>query len=223
MNLVPRLSICLSLTSCLLAGPVSLALAVPLTVTLHWTAPGDDGVIGRAFAYDVRYSLTPITASNFPAAISVPGVPAPQSAGALETFAVTNLVAGNGYYFAIKTVDELANWSLISNVGVYSPTLAADTDASSLTLWLSPPFPNPARASARWSYTLPKEGPVEIEAFDLAGRHVRSIARGWRGVGQGEVDWDLRDDGGRAIAAGIYLIRATLGGQTSMKRLIVIH
>ena len=37
------------------------------TLTLTWTAPGDDGAIGRAASYDIRYSTTYISARNVPA------------------------------------------------------------------------------------------------------------------------------------------------------------
>ena len=34
-------------------------------VTLAWSAPGDDGFVGVALRYDLRYSLEPITTVNF--------------------------------------------------------------------------------------------------------------------------------------------------------------
>jgi hypothetical protein len=82
---------------------------------LTWTAPGDDGAVGTATTYDLRRSATTITAANFSAATQVTGLPAPKIAGSTETFTVTGLTPGV-YYFAIKTVDEAGNWSLISNV-----------------------------------------------------------------------------------------------------------
>ena len=35
------------------------------SVTLIWTAPGDDSLTGTATRYDIRYSLFPITDENF--------------------------------------------------------------------------------------------------------------------------------------------------------------
>ena len=42
-------------------------------------------------------------------------------------------------------------------------------------------------------------------------------------AGQGEVTWDLHDDGGHAVAAGVYLVRARLGDRTWVSRLVVTH
>lgn len=86
------------------------------SLTLQWTAPGDDGNIGTASAYELRYSTSPITALNFNSALLVGGVPAPQSAGSTESIEVTGLESSTQYYFAIITADEVPNWSGISNV-----------------------------------------------------------------------------------------------------------
>lgn len=95
------------------------------SITLTWTAPGDDGNIGTASMYDIRYSTEPITKENWDEAIQCEGEPMPQPAGSKETFTVTNLAPGKTYYFAIKTADEIPNWSNISNVakGFTSPRL----------------------------------------------------------------------------------------------------
>jgi len=93
----------------LLASPV-----LAEDVTLLWTAPGDDGNIGTATAYDLRRSTAMLTSANFSAATQVV-VTAPKVAGSPETFVVTGLTPGT-YYFAIKSVDEAGNWSLMSNV-----------------------------------------------------------------------------------------------------------
>jgi hypothetical protein len=110
------------------------------SVTLTWTAPGDDGSVGTATQYDLRYSLSPINASNFNAATAVTGLPSPQPAGSSESFTVPGLTPNTTYYFAIKTADENNNWSAISNIvsratsqEAYSPSNIADLSAGSAT------------------------------------------------------------------------------------------
>jgi hypothetical protein len=88
------------------------------SVTLGWTAPGNNGTIGRAVEYDLRYSLEEVRDHNWEAATRVAGVPAPDTAGAAERFTVTGLEAGQTYYFALKTADEVPNWSTASNAAI---------------------------------------------------------------------------------------------------------
>ncbi|MEZ5358239.1 MAG: fibronectin type III domain-containing protein [Candidatus Zixiibacteriota bacterium] len=86
------------------------------SVSLSWTAPGDDGAVGTATTYDIRYSTSLITSANFNAATAVTGEPSPQAAGNLESFTVTGLNPSTQYYFAIKAADEVPNWNTMSNV-----------------------------------------------------------------------------------------------------------
>ncbi len=84
--------------------------------TLTWTAVGDDGKVGRATSYDLRYSTALITDGNWGSATKVPGLPAPKPSGQPETFTVTGLNPATTYYFALKVADEVPNWSALSNV-----------------------------------------------------------------------------------------------------------
>ncbi|MHC4236605.1 MAG: S8 family serine peptidase, partial [Planctomycetota bacterium] len=86
------------------------------TVTLIWTAPGDDGDSGTATLYDVRYATSLIDDSSFDTATAAEGEPPPHPAGTAETFAVTGLAYETTYYFALKTIDEAGNASGLSNL-----------------------------------------------------------------------------------------------------------
>lgn len=86
------------------------------SVTLRWTATGDDGFSGNAGSYDLRYSLVPITEANFTQATAVTGIPVPAAPGTLESFKVSGLVPNTDYYFALRVRDNVGNSSGLSNV-----------------------------------------------------------------------------------------------------------
>lgn len=96
------------------------------SVTLSWTAPGDDGMTGTATQYEVRMSTSPIDAGNFASATLVAGPPAPLPAGTPQSMFVTGLQTLTVYWVAIRTADDRGNWSAISNV-VNFTTSAGDT------------------------------------------------------------------------------------------------
>jgi uncharacterized repeat protein (TIGR01451 family) len=85
-------------------------------ILLNWTASGDDGMEGKATAYDVRYSQAPISDANFELANRVPDVPEPQAAGFQESVMVSGLAPNTTYYFAVKVADNVGNLSDLSNV-----------------------------------------------------------------------------------------------------------
>ncbi|MBU2691639.1 MAG: DPP IV N-terminal domain-containing protein [Candidatus Eisenbacteria bacterium] len=93
------------------------------SVSLSWTASGDDDYSGRAAGYDLRYALTTITDESWEAATQVQSVPAPDSSGVDEAFTVTNLDAGQEHFFAIKSLDDRSNESDLSNVVSATPIL----------------------------------------------------------------------------------------------------
>ena len=84
--------------------------------SLTWIAPGDNANTGTASQYDLRYSTSNITSTNFSSATQATGEPTPTTAGTTQNMTVTGLTSNTLYYFALKTADEIPNWSAISNV-----------------------------------------------------------------------------------------------------------
>jgi len=196
--------------------------SAPATVsaTLQWTAPGDDGATGRARAYLLRYSTQPLTSASFDRATSVT-VPPPGPAGSRESFTVQGLAPDTRYYFALKSMDDAGNWSALSNVLTFQGLTNGAEDLPT-TVSLSAPWPNPARSSVRCAIALPRTAVVQVDAFSVDGRHIRSLARGWHPAGHREIAWDLRDESGKRVPAGVYLVRACLDGTVRSERVAVV-
>ena len=93
------------------------------SVTLQWTTPGDDGMKfnWRASQYDARHSSEPINEVVWETATKITSFPTPGTPNAVASFEVTGLTTGATYYFAIKTADEVPNWSGLSNVVSATP------------------------------------------------------------------------------------------------------
>jgi formylglycine-generating enzyme required for sulfatase activity len=97
------------------APPSDLMAGLPTatTLTLTWTAVGDDSTYGRAARYDIRYATT--STAGWEQMTQAAGEPAPRPAGDAEAFAVSGLAPSTTYYFRLKVADEVPNWSGISN------------------------------------------------------------------------------------------------------------
>lgn len=85
-------------------------------IILNWTAVGDDGNEGTAAQYDLRYSTSEISESNFQDANQLTDVQTPAENGAQESYNFTVPQYDQTYYFAIKAIDEVGNYSDISNL-----------------------------------------------------------------------------------------------------------
>lgn len=95
---------------------LAIASVTDTSVTLAWTAPGDDGTEGTAHRYDMRYAREDLREENWASAVLVRGIPGPLSAGTVQSCEVTGLTAGEDVVFAIRALDERGNTSPISNV-----------------------------------------------------------------------------------------------------------
>ena len=86
------------------------------SLSVGWTATGDDGTTGTATAYDIRYGTEAITDANFANATAVANPPTPSAAGAAESLTLSSLTSDTTYYVALKVTDDEGNTSAISNI-----------------------------------------------------------------------------------------------------------
>jgi len=85
-------------------------------IDLSWTAPGDDGWLGMATKYIIKYATYTITTDNFDSVVDVKERNVTVSGGNPDSETITGLASDTLYYFAIKTEDEVPNISGISNI-----------------------------------------------------------------------------------------------------------
>lgn len=82
-------------------------------------------------------------------------------------------------------------------------------------------WPNPFNPVTTVAFSLPRDGDVTVEVLDLQGRRLRALATGHRSAGEHRVTWDGRDDAGRAVASGVYLVRAAGAGMVTFHKVVL--
>ncbi|OGS22407.1 MAG: hypothetical protein A2252_02355 [Elusimicrobia bacterium RIFOXYA2_FULL_39_19] len=88
------------------------------SAALSWLAPGDDGFYGNNNPgyYAVRYATYTIdTNLKFDSAVNYGNSWVPVAPGFPESHEIAGLAGGVTYYFAVKTIDDAGNTSVISN------------------------------------------------------------------------------------------------------------
>jgi hypothetical protein len=101
--------------------------------------------------------------------------------------------------------------------------LAVGDASQTATLALGAPWPNPAKTSARIALALGSVTQAEVVVADVAGRRVRRLVDGPMAAGSHAIVWDLRDEAGRRVPAGLYFVRAVIGGAASSRTVAVIR
>ena len=81
--------------------------------------------------------------------------------------------------------------------------------------------PNPFNPMTTVELSLSDGGAVELAIYDVSGRKVRSLLSGIRDAGTCSVEWDGKDDSGRPLASGVYLMRGLSEGHASTGKLVL--
>ncbi len=149
------------------------------SLTLTWTAPGDDGDLGTAYEYDIRHSTSPMDAASFPAAVRIDAAPLPAPAGTRQNMTVTGLQPGTTYYLGLRTADEAGNWSLLSNIATGSTTVAEDTTPPAAVLDLHAGSPTTGSLTLTWTSPGDDGNQGTASIYDLRIADVLITEAGW--------------------------------------------
>jgi hypothetical protein len=117
--------------------------------------------------------------------------------------------------FSVRGIHLRHPFDLTIATGVPSPPLAA--------LDFAAPRPNPASENTALDWSLPRAQDASLTVFDVAGRAVRTLVHGTSAAGRHATAWDLRDDSGQRVAAGIYFARLRTAGLDRTQRMAVIR
>ena len=86
--------------------------------------------------------------------------------------------------------------------------------------------PNPFRSGTVIGFNVPRgtdsAETVEVAIYDIRGRMMRTLLAADLEPGDHETAWDGTDNGGRRVAAGIYLCTVRVAGATVSKKLAVL-
>jgi hypothetical protein len=188
------------------------------TITLQWTATGDDGDVGRASRCRISIDDQPPAAASAVNASRDIEVAATQDAGGRETVVVDGLLPGRRYWITVYVEDEGGRTSPPSNLISARPGPLAGSSAFAVRPAAQPAHPPVA---LHWQTgTLPAGNPVRLDIVDVGGRHVRSLDLG-RDT-EGVAMWDGLDGAGRGVENGVYFARISAGSRSRATRIVLL-
>jgi hypothetical protein len=75
----------------------------------------------------------------------------------------------------------------------------------------------------RLRLTLPARADVTVDIHDARGARVQRVFSGSLEAGERALSWDGRDAQGRTVASGVYFVRALVGGEQLVGRLVIVR
>lgn len=138
-------------------------------------------------------------------------MPAPDKAVSTVLHPATQLEdsppAGPWYYLVAAVDADGHAGGFSARVDAWGSASAAPEPLLPAALAVAGIRPNPFNPRTVISFDLPRAGSAQLAVYDLRGRRVRVLADAQLAAGRHEVAWDGVDGGGRAAAAGVYLLR----------------
>jgi hypothetical protein len=83
-------------------------------------------------------------------------------------------------------------------------------------------YPNPFNPSTVIEFNVPRATNITLRIYDVAGRAVRTLVSGYQSSGRKRVEWNGRDDGGKAVASGVYFYRLSTGNFCETRKIVLV-
>ena len=103
------------------------------------------------------------------------------------------------------------------------PSTTANAAAFPATLSLGN-YPNPAQAFTVIRFAIPASISaavplVKLTVYDMRGQRIKTLAESRLGAGRHSLRWDVRDENGRLVAAGMYRLLLEADGKRMSRAL----
>ncbi len=120
---------------------------------------------------------------------------------------------------------DLAGWPRVTGAGLDMGCYeyAAPTHASPPRLASLRVHPNPANPATTVRLELTRAGRVRVDVLDARGRRVRRLLAEDLSAGSHDLLWRGNDDAGRAVASGVYRVRAVTPGGAASTTLTLVR
>jgi len=168
------------------------------------TAANDPSRGERFVCYDVADPASPVLLHQLDVAIGEPR-------GVCGGYLVTASNAG-GLVYPLPCGTTVANEPEPSHPGERLPAV----------MTLNPSVPNPFNPSTTISFRTPSPGTAHLAIHDGRGRKVRTLLAEAVPAGETSVVWDGRDDEGRSVTAGVYLVTLDLDGRVGAGKVTLL-
>lgn len=82
-------------------------------------------------------------------------------------------------------------------------------------------YPNPFNPVTNISYSVPKDGNVNLTVYNTKGQIVRTLVNGRIKAGNHKIIWNGTDNNGNAVSSGVYFYRLSSSEQTITKKMLL--
>lgn len=195
--------------------PANLILGGGQQIAFHWTtADSHPGAAESDFTAEVQDAGAPVASLSY----------LPTPADASWTWTAPEMQSG--YLSLLVTCRDAFGNTTTARTGDFSVVLSS-SGAPVAGLPGAPVLegnrPNPCNPGTMVRFSLPRAQTARLDLFAADGTRVRALAEGDFAAGAHDVFWDGRDDRGRDVASGTYLLRLSADGAQQVRKLALVR
>ena len=194
----------------LLAPADGVTVDAPVQLTVGNVTDPEGADVSYGFRVYADAALTQLVAST-------DGVPADDGG---QTSWTASLDVGT-YHWRAYAADDVA-WGPLGETRTFT---VGDVTAAGDVLLGDPRLAVLGQGGARaeLQLSLPRAADVSVKIYNARGMLVRDLFDGSVASGERVLAWDGRDAGGRQVASGVYLVRATAGADVLTGRVVMVR
>lgn len=124
-----------------------------------------------------------------------------------DTLNVNQGLGNEAFYGLLQTVEQITG---------------AEEDLSVKEVLSLSNYPNPFNPETRIEYSLPEDGEVSLDIFNIKGQKVNTLVKTYEVKGSHSVIWNGKDQSGNKCGSGIYFYRLSSGSTSKTSKMILM-
>lgn len=119
----------------------------------------------------------------------------------------------------VDTAGKVVNADAIRIISFDSVLVSVENPEPVLpeSFMLNQNYPNPFNPSTIISFSLPESADIQLSIFDIMGRELKTLYRGYKSAGAHQVEFDGTD-----FVSGVYFYRLTYGNQAQTRKMLLV-
>jgi len=101
-----------------------------------------------------------------------------------------------------------------ANTSIYDETIQITSRLSN--------YPNPFNPTTTIAYSLPNDGMIELNVYNIKGQLVKTLVKEEKLAGSYEIVWNGKDNNEKSVSSGIYFYKFSTKDDTIMKKMLLL-
>jgi len=191
------------------------------SITLEWTAPGDNGLQGQLEKYKIWASNHSVENADTISGKLVALIESPKSPGSAEQMKISMQAIDNYKFFIIQSFDDAGHCTVSNEINMQTTDIRS-LDNNIPQNFLLQNYPNPFNCETTIEYGISKSGKVKISIVNEIGQLVMTLLDRDTQPGNHSIIWNGTDQYGFTVPSGIYFCRIITAHQNKIIKMMLL-